>query len=219
MIGRFKAAAGGADSASMTADSAPNPRFRTARVHVPETHEERIVAVLDDTEGFLAEFNAALTELGEEGAWDRVVELARIGASSTDPHHAHAARRMSATMLVRHAFERSDEDVAERFAPLDRAAAVLVPALEEHPHEPELLDLLGMVALGLGDIASARHLFQTVLDIDPSHDAAADHLRACGTRGKHGWSGVAATAERLAPTYSRARSRVKGIAEAARHLP
>lgn len=214
---RFKHPAWGAEMTNMTPDSAiPSGRFRAAKTHVvADTPVERIRRLLDDGEQLcltmVEEVNAAVAA----SDWAGVLELVDVARQVEQYDYSYAVTKLAATKLIEagRGIDRSRR--AERARPIDLATGLLVQHLSQSPHEPAMLDLLGIAAFELYDFDIARSLFTVAAKMEPDHPTAAQHLQLCNTVAR------AATRRDLlrpsdTPTWARARGSAKTIVKRAR---
>ncbi|MCW2921906.1 MAG: glycosyltransferase [Thermoleophilia bacterium] len=201
----------------MSTDSnAPGRRFRSGAV-VASTPEARVQELLGDGVRMFAVYEDQLREAGQAGDVDLVVRLATVAGRAADAQRAYAAQRLAASLLVTMASQ-LPRDSDERIAPLDAAVGLLAPVLDTNPHEPELLDLLGVASYELGDVTLARRIFEAVCELEPGHEGGRLHVRsvAAAQRAK---STPAAAPERLAPHLTAARATIRSIVERAVRVP
>lgn len=184
----------------------------------PERPEDRLRALLADGVRMYAEFEDQLRDAHQAGDHELVVRLANIAADATDAQRAYAAQRLAATMLLAQAGTHPRSGTT-RHAALDAVVSILVPWLEGHPHEPELLDLLGCATYELGDITMARQLFDVTCDIDPDHEAARQHARTVAASLREGATPAAQPSPDLAPALHDARATIHSVIERASRLP
>lgn len=166
MLAPFKRRGADADPHRMSTHSAPGGRFRRADV-VQATPEQELVALHADGAALSRRFEELLAAAGRVADVEGIVALVEATAGAREPLRAHAALRQAAVVLLELA--RSHGAGA---AALRAAAGLLVTSLEEEPHEPELLQLLGE-ALHAADVAgAARRAFEVVTVLEPEHEAA-----------------------------------------------
>ncbi|MCW2926683.1 MAG: glycosyltransferase [Thermoleophilia bacterium] len=202
----------------MTTDpGAPTSRFRSATTQTPSTPEEQLRALLDDGERLYARYEELVAAAAAAGDIDGILRYAAVAGEARDPQRAYAAQRLAASILVSSVSTLPEDGTWAWATPLDRAVELLVPVLEANPHEPELLDLLGLAVYELGHTSLARRLFDAVREIDPTHERARAHLRACKQRLRAPQQ-VAPVEEPHTPALTRLRPHVKTIAERARRL-
>lgn len=218
MLCRFKQAPIRAEIHLMTTGSSPSPRFRAGRVSAPATPEEQLRLLLEEgrplSEAVRELAGAALVRRDAPEA----VRLAAVAGEAADPHRAYYAQVQVAQLLVDLSQRIPHDDTWAWAAPLDAVVEQLTPWLEAHPHEPELLNLLGLAVYELGSTRLARRLFETVREIEPEHMQARRNLRACRERMQRG-SAVASVPEQHAPALARMHTRAKRIAGLATRLP
>lgn len=203
----------------MSSESAPRPasRFRTARVETPTSDVERLELLLDDGERLHERFVELASARARTGDIAGVLELARTAQRASDPHRAYQATRTAASLLVE-ASQLPDHAQELAWAAWhDAVVELLVPWLETSPHEPELLNLLGVSVYELGHTRSARRLFEAIRAIDPDNERARTNLRSCRDRMQRGTS-VASVPEARTPHFAAMRSRIKRIADIATRL-
>jgi tetratricopeptide (TPR) repeat protein len=186
VLTRFKQRRTSADHACMTTPSdAPAGRFRRAAI-VPSSPQEQVRQLLADGPRMYALYEELLRDAGQAGDGRLVLELAAVAREADDPHRAYAAQRLAVALLLAMSQAHPRQEIAARMLPLKQALQLLVPVLEQDPHEPELLHQLGQLALELGDVALARRIHRVVLELEPEHDGAGRALagleEARGTR-------------------------------------
>ena len=217
VIWRFKRVGATAESTSMSTEStAPGRRFRSGAV-VASTPEERVRELLGDGVRMYAVYEDQLRDAGQAGDVDLVLRLAAVAGESPDAQRAYAAQRLAASLLIAMASQHS-RDSELRIAPLDAAVGMLVTTLDRDPHEPELLDLLGVACYELGDATLARRVFEAVCELEPNHESARTHLRSVATALRTG-STPEATPARATPALTGARAVIRSIVERAVRLP
>ncbi|MCW2955584.1 MAG: glycosyltransferase [Thermoleophilia bacterium] len=194
-----------------------NSRFRTGLVQAPTSPQERLEAVLGDGERLFELYTELVQAAVAGGDPAAVTRLARVAERAHDPQRGYATVQFAAgTLFATSAAVPHDADFAWA-AWLDQMVELLVPALERSPHEPELLDLLGLAAFELGHTSHARRCFEGIRTIEPSHERARAHLRACKERSRRG-TAVASVPERFTPAFASMRTRIKDIADRATRL-
>ena len=199
-----------------TPSDAPGLRFRRADV-TESTPEDRVRELVEDGVRMYAVYEDQLRIAAEAGDHELVLRLAGVATTCSDRHRAYAAVRLAGSLLVRMSQVAERDDAWRWTAPLDAAVRLLVPALDMSPHEPELLDQLGVVAFELGDVTLARRLFEAVRELEPEHELARGHLRACAAV-KRGDLVRDAAPERAAPSLAAQRTTIRSIVERAVRL-
>ena len=198
-----------------TEPNAPARRFRSGAV-VASTPEERVRELLGDGVRMYAVYEDQLREAGQAGDVELVLRLANVAAGAADSQRAYAAQRLAASLLVAMAAQHA-RDADARSAALDATVRLLVPTLDRNPHEPELLDLLGVASYELGDATLARRVFEAVCTLEPEHESARTHLRSVSAAQRTGGTPPEAPAH-LAPALVEARTTIRSITERAVRL-
>ncbi|MCZ4496604.1 MAG: glycosyltransferase, partial [Thermoleophilia bacterium] len=202
----------------MTRDFSSNSRFRTGHVQAPTTPDEHLEGALGDGERLFELFAEHAADAVRAGDAAAVTRLARVAGRTDDVHRAYMVHRHAAALLFGAATASPHDDSYGWATWIDQMVALLVPVLEETPHEPELLDMLGLASYELGHTSHARRLFEAVRTIEPTHERARAHLRACKERAKRGVGSLPTVPEQHSPEFTRSRTRVKEIAERATRL-
>lgn len=217
MLWRFKRVEGATDSTCMTTPSRTSGgRFRSGAV-VPSTPQQQVEELLADGPMLSARYEELIDAAAAAGEADEIVALAATARGAADPHRVYAAQRLAATALHTMASTaRSRADVSHWAPPLDRALQVLVPYLEQTPHEPELLYLLGVVAHDLGEVELARRVLTVVASIDRDHEPTRVALQQLG---RAGVLRECVTTEPHAPTLQRLRPSIEQIVDRAAQVP
>ncbi len=217
VIWRFKRGVRRAESTRMTTEpNAPARRFRSGAV-VASTPEARVRELLGDGVRMYAVYEDQLREAGQAGDVELVLRLAAVAAECPDGQRAYAAQRLAASLLIAMASQHGREADA-RIAPLDAVVRLLVPVLDRTPHEPELLDLLGVATYELGDATLARRVFGAVCELEPDHETARTHLRSVAAALRSGGT-PSATSPQRAPALADARTTIRSIVDRAARLP
>lgn len=222
MICPFKQTDADAEPQRMSSDSArPGSRFRTGTVHAPANDAERLERLLDDGPALLERFAELASTRAHAGDATGIVELALVAARAKDAQRGYQAIRDGVHMLMLASqLQRADQP---QHAPTDwaryhdAAVGLLVPWLEEHPHEPELLNLLGVCAYELGHTKPARRIFEAIREMGADNEGVRANLRGCKDRLQRGVS-TPAVADAMAPIWAQMSSRVRRIAERAPKL-
>ncbi len=218
MIWSFKRRSWQAESTRMTTDpAAPGRRFRSGAV-VASTPEQRVRELRADGVRMYALYEDLVRDAARAGEVEQVLRLAEAGRAAIDPHRAYAAQRLAASALLAMAAAATNDDPTARLATLDAVVGLLVPTLDAEPHEPELLDLLGVAAFELGDVTLARRIFDAVLELEPEHESARQHARTVATAQRASAGPETATPQQ-APHLAAERTRIRSIVERALRLP
>jgi len=191
-------------------------RFRSGSVNAPTTDVERLERMLGDGERLYELYRELAVAAITGGDIRQVLELASVAARAEDPDRAYGVRKFTAQLFLGAVRAQTSADPADWAPLLDATVELLTPALDANPHEPELLNLLGLAVYELGHVSLARRLFEAIREIEPSHQQARAHLRACKDRAQRG--GVRPVAEALTPFLTHARTHVKTIADRATRL-
>ena len=191
-----------------TPSNASGGRFRQADV-VPSTPEQELEQLLDDGQRMYARYEELLREAGEAGDAQLVARLARVARGATDPHRAYAAQRLAANLLQAMSQAAPKADLTRQVLPHELALQLLVEQLEETPHEPELLYLLGVTLHSLWDDRAAERVLDAVVELEPDHAAAIElrrHVRHVRGRSQPDIS-------RLAPSLDGTRAAIRSIVD------
>lgn len=179
----FKEAHCDAEFAHMTPDSdaTASPRFRTARIERPDTPVACVRLAMAD--------GAAMLEVLEEELRDAVASLdaplvLELGRTALD--HEDRFRRFGAARATAHAVALVSDELArgdgDWWSPLDGALGLLADLLEASPHEPDLLDLLGVFAFRLGAASLGRACLAAACELEPDRADLRAHLDGCDTQ-------------------------------------
>ena len=217
MLWQFKQGRIDADFACMTTNPDRPARFRSGSISAPATPVQRLERLLDDGERMYSLFEELINDAVRGRRIDEVEDLVAVVARATDPQRTYQARKyaVGAFRAMSNALPHDDRFLWAE--PHDRIVAMLVPALEEQPHEPELLNLLGATIYELGHTKLARRLFEAVRDMDPTHLQARANLRGCKERMQRTVT-VESVPERMTPAFASLRTRAKRVAEQAARL-
>lgn len=217
MLCSFKAASQEADQHPMTNPSGAS-RFRTGRVIKPATPADRIRRVLDDRRALQETFEQQLELLAAAHDWSGIVDLcAAVDESVSNRHMAYALHRIATSMLATMSSNTEHDDSWLWAEFLDASIAVAMRWLAHDPHEPELVNLLGVACFELGHTAHARRLFEALREIAPEQRQLRQNLRACKVRMQRGVQ-VPVVPEAHTPAFLRHRSDIKRLAERVRRL-
>jgi tetratricopeptide (TPR) repeat protein len=198
--------------------STGSSRFRTAQVTAPATPAERLRRTMDDPDRFVEVALELLEPLARELRGPELLELMAVVREHPDHHRSYLLHRLTAGALIdaSHRLGVSDAEL-QWAAAYDISVEMLMGYLAEHPHEPELLNLLGLAYFELGETAVARRLFEAVREIEPEHTQARGNVRACKGRDKAtGFKKVPAELMRRAQAHHAA---AKRLADLATRLP
>jgi tetratricopeptide (TPR) repeat protein len=189
-------------------------------VQAPANDIERLERLLDDGPALLTRFAELAGARAHAGDAAGIVELAHVAARAEDPHRAYQAIRDGVHVLFMAShLQRADEPRSSTAwaAYHDAAVGLLVPWLEEHPHEPELLNLLGVCAYELGHTKVARRLFEAIREMGADNEGVRSNLRGCKERMQRG-VGTPSVPDAQAPNWAAMSTRAKRIAERATKL-
>ncbi|MCW2974493.1 MAG: glycosyltransferase [Thermoleophilia bacterium] len=189
-------------------------RFRSGSIGAAATPAQRLERLLDDGERMYALYEELVNDAIRNQRMEEFDGLVAVAERSEDPQRVYQARKYAAGALRAMSGAIPHDDRFLWAAPHDRTVALLVPALEAQPQEPELLNLLGASVYELGHTKLARRLFEAVRDIDPTHVQARANLRSVKDRLQRAQQ-VAGVPERLTPSFASLRTRIKRIAELA----
>lgn len=176
MLAPFKRPGARAEPHRMSTHTAPGDRFRRAGV-VDATPEQELAALHADGTALSRRFQELLATAARAVDVPGIVSLVQATANAREPLRAHAALRQATVVLIELA--RSHGGGADA---LRAAAELLVAALEEEPHEPELLQLLGETLHASGAAEAARRAFDVVTTLEPGHEGATSWGASLGSR-------------------------------------
>ncbi|MCW2950552.1 MAG: glycosyltransferase [Thermoleophilia bacterium] len=195
-------------------ERSPVSRFRSGSIGAAATPAQRLERQLSDGERMYALYEELVNDAVLHQRIDELHDLVAIAERSADYQRVYQARKYAVTALRALSNALPHDDRFLWAAPHDLIVGLLVPALEQHPHEPELLNLLGTSVYELGHTKLARRVFEAIRDIDPTHQQSRSNLRACKERMQRATT-VTAVPERVTPAFAAARTRIKRIAELA----
>lgn len=193
-------------------------RFRIGQVNAPGTPAERVRRSIGDGRRMYEIVSEALTPLIT--TWDPagMQELMQAVREHDHDQYVYTAHRVASDMLIAAAAASPSDDSLAWAQYYDMIAGILVPYLQQHPHEPELLNHLGVAYFELGATSVARRLFEAIRDIEPQHKDVRTNIKACKHRDAHPGS-VGRVPEALRRLSTEYQSAAKQIAERATRVP